>query len=79
MPTLPDLGPTRICSANQLTGFYMMRTLVVKGLKRPFEHFLQTFTDGHLFQGKKCPSTGSFLYILAKKGKFYQLKNYQPN
>ena len=27
-----DHIPTMICSANQLTGFYIMETLVVKGL-----------------------------------------------
>ena len=30
-----------ICSANQLTGFYMMGTLVVKGLKQYQEMFQQ--------------------------------------
>ena len=35
-----------ICSANQLTGFYMMGTLVVKGLKFPINFHFGNFQLG---------------------------------
>ena len=57
-----------ICRANQLTGFYMMGTLVVKGLtqfSRKCGHFDSTFTkDLVIFKSptlrEKCPNTGKY-------------------
>ena len=44
-----------ICSANQLTGFYMMGTLIIKGLK-----FTNLQMQGFI-QAKKTQSSKNFL------------------
>ena len=42
-----------ICKANQLTGFYMMGTLVVKGLiNNRKKGFSDVFSDHYFFKGR---------------------------